>query len=107
VGFYRGFMQALHAVRESALSVSSGDLTKQIHIDGKDELAETGNTLETMNLSLSGLVANVRTNASKVSQLGQNLASDIGDLAVRTEQASSLEETTASVEDLSVTVKKC
>jgi methyl-accepting chemotaxis protein len=42
-----------------------------------------------------------------VSQLGQNLASDIGDLAVRTEQqASSLEETTASVEDLSVTVKK-
>jgi methyl-accepting chemotaxis protein len=104
VGFYRGF-KALHAVRESALSVSSGDLTKQIHIDGKDELAETGNTLETMNLSLSGLVANVRT--SKVSQLGQNLASDIGDLAVRTEQASSLEETTASVEDLSVTVKKC
>ncbi|WP_423709793.1 methyl-accepting chemotaxis protein [Undibacterium sp. WLX3042] len=107
LGFYRGFMQALHAVRESALSVSSGDLTRQIHIDGKDELAETGNTLETMNLNLSGLVANVRTNASKVSQLGQNLSSDIGDLAVRTEQqASSLEETTASVEDLSATVKK-
>ncbi|MEB0141062.1 MULTISPECIES: HAMP domain-containing protein [unclassified Undibacterium] len=93
-GFYHSFMLALHAVRKSAVAVASGDLTQQIHIHGKDELAETGNILESMNLNLSGLVANVRTNASMVSQLGQSLAAGIGDLSMRTEQqASSLEQT--------------
>ncbi|MFZ6749230.1 methyl-accepting chemotaxis protein [Undibacterium sp. Ren11W] len=106
-GFYRSFMSAMADVGTSALSVAKGDLTKQIHIDGKDELANTGNTLEKMNLNLSALVANVRTNASMVSQLGQILAVGISDMSVRTEQqASSLEQTSASVEDLAATVKK-
>lgn len=106
-GFYRGFMAAMVDVGSSALSVASGDLSKQIHIDGKDELAQTGNALEQMNFNLSALVANVRTNASMVSQMGQILATGISDMAIRTEQqASSLEQTSASVEDLAATVKK-
>ena len=107
LGFYRGFMQSLMSVRESAVAVAAGDLTRQIHLNGSDELAETGNTLEQMNLNLSKLVANVRTNASMVSQLGESLASGISDLSERTEQqASSLEQTSASVEDLADTVRK-
>jgi methyl-accepting chemotaxis protein len=106
-GFYRGFMSAMNDVGISATSVATGDLTRQIHIDGKDELAQTGEALEQMNLNLSALVANVRTNASMVSQLGQILAVGIGDMSIRTEQqASSLEQTSASVEDLAATVKK-
>ncbi|MDE2428896.1 MAG: cache domain-containing protein [Burkholderiales bacterium] len=106
-GFYRGFIRALGEVSRSAHSVASGDLTNQIHIVGKDELADTGNTLEQMNFNLSGLVANVRTNASMVSQLGRQLANGISDLSVRTEQqASSLEQTSASVEDLADTVRQ-
>ncbi|MFZ6815980.1 methyl-accepting chemotaxis protein [Undibacterium sp. Rencai35W] len=106
-GFYRGFVRALSAVSEASKSVASGDLTTQIHIHGKDELAQTGLVLENMNFNLSGLVANVRSNASMVSQLGNQLATGIGDLSIRTEQqASSLEQTSASVEDLAETVKK-
>jgi chromosome segregation ATPase len=53
------------------------------------------------------LVANVRTNASMVSQLGQHLATGISDLSVRTEQqAASLEETSSSVTELAETVQK-
>ncbi|MFZ6672812.1 methyl-accepting chemotaxis protein [Undibacterium sp. Xuan67W] len=106
-GFYRGFIRALNAVSQSSKSVASGDLTTQVHIHGKDELAETGKILEHMNFNLSALVANVRTNASMVSQLGGQLATGIGDLSIRTEQqASSLEQTSASVEDLAETVRK-
>ncbi|WP_295751993.1 methyl-accepting chemotaxis protein [Undibacterium sp.] len=106
-GFYRSFISAMADVGASALSVAKGDLTKQVHIDGKDELAQTGDALEKMNLNLSALVANVRTNSSMVSQLGQILAVGISDMAIRTEQqASSLEQTSASVEDLAATVKK-
>ena len=106
-GFYRSFILAMSDVGQSALAVAGGDLTKQIHVSGKDELAQTGKALEKMNFSLSALVANVRTNASMVSQLGQQLASAMSDMAIRTEQqASSLEQTSASVEDLAATVKK-
>lgn len=106
-GFYRGFMQALQSVGAAATSVASGDLTNKIRIDGQDELARTGDILEGMNFNLSALVANVRTNSSMVSQLGQQLAMGIGDLAVRTEQqASSLDDTSTNVEDLAATVQK-
>ncbi|MFZ6719273.1 methyl-accepting chemotaxis protein [Undibacterium sp. Ji49W] len=107
LGFYRGFMFALNEVGRSAHSVAAGDLTNHIHITGRDELARTGNLLESMNENLSRLVANVRSNASMVAQLGQGLALGISELNIRTEQqASSLEETSASVDDLADTVKK-
>ncbi|MFZ6656305.1 methyl-accepting chemotaxis protein [Undibacterium sp. TJN19] len=107
LGFYHSFMSALNEVGHSAKAVAAGDLTNHIQISGKDELARTGHLLEAMNGNLSRLVANVRTNASLVAQLGESLAGDISDLSTRTEQqASSLEETSASVDDLADTVKK-
>ncbi|MFZ6773789.1 methyl-accepting chemotaxis protein [Undibacterium sp. SXout7W] len=107
IGFYKNFMHALQEVGRSASAVASGDLSQKIHIDGRDELADTGNTLEKMNVNLSALVANVRSNATMVSQLGEQLSTGVSDLSIRTEQqASSLEETSASVEDLADTVKK-
>ncbi|MFZ6744780.1 methyl-accepting chemotaxis protein [Undibacterium sp. JH2W] len=107
LGFYRDFISALNLVARAARAVAAGDLTNHIRIIGKDELAKTGNLLEVMNGNLSRLVANVRSNASMVAQLGEGLASNISDLTVRTEQqASSLEQTSASVDDLADTVKK-
>ena len=107
LAFYRNLMQSVFTLRESAQAVSNGDLTRQIHVDGSDELARTGQTLEEMNLQLSSLVATVRSNSHMVSQVGKGLAENISDLSARTEQqASSLEQTSASVEDLADTVKK-
>lgn len=107
LGFNQGFMLALNEVGNSAKAVAAGDLTNKVHINGRDELAETGRLLESMNSNLSRLVANVRSNASMVAQLGEGLATSISELTVRTEQqASSLEQTSASVDDLADTVKK-
>lgn len=106
-GFYRGFTRSMREVGQSAGAVSSGDLSKHIHIDGSDELAQTGNALEAMNTTLSAIVANVRNDANMVSFLGQKLVTGISDMAIRTEQqAMSLEQTTSSVEELAVTVEK-
>jgi methyl-accepting chemotaxis protein len=107
LGFYLGFVRSMSEVGKSAHLVASGDLTKYIHMDGTDELAQAGNALETMNTNLSAVVANVRNDANMVSFLGRKLVSGIGDMSIRTEQqAASLEQTTASVQDLSETVKK-
>lgn len=105
-GFYMNFMGAIQDLEEAAEIVAAGDLTKVIHIEGKDELAKTGTALDQMNFKLSALVANVRTNASMVLELGQNLTEGINDMSIRTEQqASSLLDTTSNLDILSETVR--
>jgi methyl-accepting chemotaxis protein len=105
-GFYLNIVVAIENLEASAKVVAAGDLTKVVHIDGKDELASTGARLEQMSHNLSALVANVRTNASMVLELGQNLTEGINDMSIRTEQqANSLLDTTNSLEVLSETVK--
>ena len=107
LGFYLGFTRSMREVSISAQLVASGDLTKHVLVDGRDELAQAGNALEKMNTHLSAVVANVRNDANMVSFLGQKLVTSIGDMTIRTEQqASSLEQTNASVQDLFETVKK-
>ena len=107
LGFYLGLMRRMLEVGQLAFTVSSGDLTKRTNLEGNDELARTGNALETMNMKLSAVVANVRNDANMVAFLGRKLASGISDMSIRTEQqAASLEETTASVQDLAETVKQ-
>lgn len=105
--FYFSLISTVHNLNLASQAVSDGDLTRQIHIDGRDEIAQTGLVLESMNHQLSTLVANIRSNASMVTQLADSLSDGINHLSMRTEQqASSLEQTSASVEDLAETVRK-
>jgi methyl-accepting chemotaxis protein len=106
-GFYRVFSRDISAVNGTVTAVAAGNLTLKMNSEGKDELGNMGRTLENMNNQLSALVANVRSSATMVANLGQSLSTGISDLAYRTEQqASNLEETSASVKDLADTVKK-
>ncbi|MBX9900438.1 MAG: HAMP domain-containing protein [Burkholderiaceae bacterium] len=106
-GFYRVFARDMATVNSAVTAVAAGNLTLKISTEGKDELGNMGRTLENMNSQLSALVANVRSSATMVANLGQSLSTGISDLAYRTEQqASNLEETSASVKDLAETVKK-
>ena len=60
-----------------------------------------------MNQNLSGLVADVRSSTTLVSQAGATLAAGTADLSSRTEQqAASLEQTAASVQQLNGTVRQ-
>lgn len=105
-GFYFAFSKDMQVVNGSVTSVAAGNLTTVISMEGQDELANIGQTLENMNYRLSALVANVRSNASMVSNLGQNLSISINDLSFRTiQQSSSLEQTSYSVRELADTVK--
>ncbi|MBX9868901.1 MAG: HAMP domain-containing protein, partial [Burkholderiaceae bacterium] len=56
-GFYHTFSNDMRVVNRSVTSVASGDLTTVITLNGHDELAEIGQTLENMNYRLSALVA--------------------------------------------------
>lgn len=83
-----------------------GNLRVRSNLHSRDALGQMGGLLDRMVLTLSAMVADIRSNAALVAHAGQSLASDSRSLAERTEQqASNLEETAASVEQLSATVQ--
>lgn len=106
LGFYLNLILAVESLERAAEVVASGDLTTNVKVEGSDELAKTAMAIDKANFNLSALVANVRTNASMVLDLGKELSEGINDMAVRTElQASSLVDTAQSMETLSETVR--
>jgi len=82
-------------------SVAHGDLTVRAAVPGRGQVAQLGERLNQMVLTLSSMVADIRSNAALVSHAGQQLLQDNQQLAQRTEQqGENLERTTASVHEL-------
>ena len=106
VAFSRTVVKPLdNAVRVSQ-AVAGGDLTVATEVRGKDEIAQLLNALYGMQMSLSRVVSNVRSNANSVAAASSEIAHGNNDLSARTEQqASALEETSASMEEPNSTVQ--
>lgn len=104
--FYLHLLRAVGDLKDATQAVASGDLTKELKIQGRDDLAQTMQAMDKANFNLSALVANVRTNASMVAELGEELSGGIRDMAQRTEQqAASLLNTSQRVDSLNLTVQ--
>ena len=103
----RSITQPLGNAVAVAQKVAGGELTSQVHVEGKDEVTELLQALKDMNESLARTVGDVRTGSETITIASQEIASGNADLSARTEtQASSLEETASSMEELTSTVKQ-
>ena len=92
---------------QSARVIASGDLTRPVRLEGRDEASELGEALQQMQQSLYALVAKVRQGSEAVSMASSEIAQGNQDLSARTEsQASALEQTAASMEELGSTVRQ-
>ncbi|QTN30081.1 MCP four helix bundle domain-containing protein [Rhodoferax sp. AJA081-3] len=91
----------------SAQAIMQGDLSVGIYPDGKDEAAQLMNALLAMRDNLSHIVGEVRGNAEGVSTASAEIAQGNNDLSIRTErQAAALQQTAASMAELSSTVQQ-
>lgn len=96
----------LRLIREQALSVASGQVCKNCHLDRVDEIGMIMRAVNQAGLNLRSLVDDVSEQATGLRHVSQEIASGNHDLSNRTEQtASNLEQTAASMEELSATVK--
>ena len=103
----RSIVRPIREAVESARVIASGDLSRAIHSQGRDEPAELTAALHQMQQSLAAVVATVRHGSEGVASASTQIAQGNQDLSGRTEsQASALEETAASMEELSSTVKQ-
>ena len=92
---------------EIARAVAGGDLRSRIDVTSLDETGQLLQALKDMNNSLSGIVQRVRKGSDSIATATHQIAAGNLDLSSRTEeQAAALQETTASMQDLSGTVKQ-
>jgi methyl-accepting chemotaxis protein len=95
-----------HAVKV-ARTVASGDLSSKIEIRSSDEVGQLSAALKDMNDSLARIVGQVRGGTESMTQAAGEIAAGNADLSSRTEQqAGTLEETAASMEQLTCTVRQ-
>ncbi len=103
----RSITVPMNRAKDAAARVAKGDLTVDLRVEGKDEVAELLAALSNMKDNLTHIVGGVRQNAEGVATASAQIAQGNQDLSQRTEeQASALEETAASMEELSSTVKQ-
>ena len=90
-----------------AENIAAGDLTSQVRVSGRDEIAQLLKALGTMQSSLVSLVSNVRSNSESVATASSQISHGANDLSARTEeQASALQQAAASMEQLGSTVRQ-
>ena len=87
--------------------VAAGDLTVDIHAEGRDEPADLLRAMARMVGQLGALVGQVRDSSESIATGSREIAQGNADLSTRTEsQASSLQQTAASMEQLTSSVSQ-
>ncbi|WP_310462724.1 methyl-accepting chemotaxis protein [Sphaerotilus sp.] len=105
-GVTRSITDAVESARASAVRIANGDLTHAPPATSRDELGELMTAMAAMQASLTRVVGTVRQNADSVATASVQIAQGNLDLSARTEQqASALEETAATMDELNSTVR--
>ncbi|QXL83478.1 methyl-accepting chemotaxis protein [Comamonas sp. NLF-1-9] len=103
----RSITRPLHEAVAVAGAVAGGDLTRRIAASGKSETAQLLQALQRMQDGLVRVVTLVRQDSEGVATASAEIAQGNQDLSARTEsQASALEQTAASMEELNTTVRQ-
>ncbi|URI07246.1 methyl-accepting chemotaxis protein [Aquincola tertiaricarbonis] len=102
----RSITQPMAAAVRAADAVRAGDLTSPIPEGQADEVGHLLKALRGMQQNLAQVVAGVRQNAESVATASAQIAQGNLDLSERTEQqASSLQQTAATMDELGTTVR--
>jgi methyl-accepting chemotaxis protein len=104
---YRQLARSLSMAVNVSDAIASGNLHSEIKVQGPHEIAALLRAMGRMRTQLVGVVSNVRQNAETVAMACDQIAQGNNHLSSRTqEQAGALEETAASMEQLSATVHR-
>ncbi len=105
LSIYESFRIALSALLSGARAMAQGDLSSHLRLPGRDEMSELGQVVDQMSEGLSGLVAEIRSTASRVNMAGEQVAGSSQLLSQRTEeQAASLRASVSAIAQLTTAV---
>ena len=105
-GVYQNIRSEMKRLLDAMGHAAQGNLTHRISARSKDEWGVMASLLDSMVVSLSSMVAEIRSNAALVAQAGQVLTHDNRALAERTEhQACNVAQTVVSVEQVTTLIQ--
>ena len=103
----RSIVLPLKSAASSARRIADGHLTESLDPSGRDEAADLIAAMADMQANLARIVGDVRQGSESVAIAAAEIAQGNSDLSSRTEQqASALQQTAASMEELGTAVKK-
>jgi methyl-accepting chemotaxis protein len=102
----RSIVRSVASASDVAKHIAGGDLSQPVAVDGIGELGDLQRALSEMQASLRSIVAGVRGSAESIGTASGQIAVGNADLSGRTEaQASNLQQTSSSMEQLTQTVR--
>lgn len=102
----RSITRPLNVALAAAQRIAGGDLSQAVPVSGRDETGRLLRAVSEMQDSLAQTVGSVRRNAESVATASLQIAQGNSNLSQRTEeQASALEQTAATMTELSMTVR--
>jgi methyl-accepting chemotaxis protein len=103
----RSVRSKVASAKRIAQTIASGDLSKPVQVDGDDELAQLIRALSEMQGGLDRVVREIRDASENIQTVSAEIAMGNDHLSSRTEaQASSLEQTSNSLEGLTEKVRR-
>ncbi|MFM9911931.1 MAG: methyl-accepting chemotaxis protein [Methylophilaceae bacterium] len=100
-------IKPLNQVVTVAQRIADGDLSSTIQVRSQDEIGQLLTAMQNMQNVLTGLISNIKESADFINAASKEIADGYSSLSQRTEvQASSLEETSANLKELTSTVKQ-
>jgi methyl-accepting chemotaxis protein len=97
----------LEQAREISRRIATGDLSVEIHVEGRDEVSDLLRALDTMRSSLAETVSDLRDASESIASASQEIASGNQDLSTRTERAASnVQSMVSSISELLSTVQQ-
>lgn len=107
LGIHRLLINPLNSLLMNIKAFSAGDLSSHIAINGNNEMGRLAAGLKHMQYELIQIVRSVSGSAGKIYGRTSEIAVGNSDLSTRSEQqVAALEETAASMEQLTITVKQ-
>jgi methyl-accepting chemotaxis protein len=103
----RSIARGVNAVTEHLKEMAQGDLTKRISISSRDEMGEMAKYFNAFAEKLENVIGEVRAGADALSSASTQIsASSLGLSQGTSEQAVSVEETTASLEQMNASISQ-
>jgi methyl-accepting chemotaxis protein len=91
-------LRGVHAIRDAALALLSGDLTQRVQVVARDEVGQAAEAFNDLVQMLDAALAQARSTADAVAGGSREIASGNTELSNRTErQAAALQQTTATM----------
>ena len=88
-------------------TIATGDLTKKVHLDQKDEIGIMIESMNNMTNSLTDIIGKILIHTQNVSSASEQLSSTAQSMSQgANEQAASVEETSASVEEMTSSIQQ-